>query len=176
MKISLLTLIAVAFAVSLALADERRLLSVTELAFVNASPQRVWTLMKNFDSIAGWVTAVQRTKLTEGGNGQTGAIRKSTLKNGWEVVERLIAYDEAGMSYSYSLFDGPYPVSDYISHLSVRPDHTGKGSVIVWSANFCRKNTSSNAPDGEDDASLKAGLIDLYRSSLSQVKAQAEKD
>ena len=157
------------------LAAPRALLTVTEIMEINAAPVEVWNVIKAFDGIGAWIPVVAKCKLSEGANGKTGAVRHVELKNGWLVDEELAAYSDDAMTFSYSLFDGPFPVDNYVATTSVRPNKDGTGSIMIWTSGFQRKNPSANPPEGESDAGLIKALSGIYKESMGIIKKAVEK-
>lgn len=160
---------------SIALAAPRALLTVTEIMEISAPPADVWKAIKAFDGIGAWIPVVAKCNLTEGENGKVGALRHVELKNGWLVDEELVVYNEEAMSFSYSLFDGPFPVDNYVATTSVRPKKDGSGSIMVWTSSFQRRNPAASPPEGENDAGLVKALSGIYQESMGIIKKMVEK-
>ena len=77
---------------------------------------RVWQLIGGFDALPDWLPFIPESALSEGG-------RVRTLKSaaGDTIIERLLVFNEAGRSYSYTILTGPAPVratSNWLSHSS----------------------------------------------------------
>ena len=157
-----------------AYAAERRLLTVTEVMEINAPPVAVWNAIKSFDGIATWIPVVAKCYLTEGSNGTVGALRRAELKNGWQVDEQLEAYSDEVMSLSYSIFNGPFPIDNYLATTSVRANQAGTGSIMIWTSRFQRRNPLANPPEGEGDATLTAAITGIYRESMAIIKKSVE--
>jgi hypothetical protein len=157
-----------------AYAAERRLLTVTEIMEIDAPPAAVWNAIKSFDGIAAWIPVVAKCYLTEGSNGKVGALRRAELKNGWQIDEQLEAYSDEAMSLSYTIFDGPFPIDNYLATTSVRANRTGTGSIMIWTSRFQRRNPLANPPEGEGDAALTTAITGIYRESMAIVKKSVE--
>ena len=54
--------------------------------------------------------------------------------DGTVIVERLQTFDNAGKTYSYSIVQAPFPVTDYLATLRVEAQ--GDGSRVTWSGQF----------------------------------------
>ena len=65
------------------------------------------------------------------------------------------------MSYTYTILEGPLPVSDYRSTLAVAPE--GSGSKVTWQGSFSAKGVpdpvAQDVISGIYDAGLK-GIAD----------------
>ena len=69
-------------------------------------------------------------------------MRRLANPGGDTIVERLVAFDHAARSYSYSILQAPFPVTDYLSTLHVRETDGGTGSRVEWSGRFTPKGVS----------------------------------
>jgi len=59
-------------------------------------------------------------EIVEGTNNTVGAVRLLTLKGGGTIKEKLLAYDDAGHSFKYSILEGAVPFSHYTSTFIVK--------------------------------------------------------
>jgi hypothetical protein len=100
-----------------------------------ATPDVVWAKIGDFCGIAAWHPAIEKCTLS--GDGK---VRTLALKGGGVLHERLEKRDEAAHSYSYSIIDGPLPVANYLSTISVAAD--GAGSKITWIGKYDAKGAS----------------------------------
>ena len=85
-------------------------------------------------------------------------VRTLALKGGGTLKEEQVSRDDKVMSYTYTILEGPLPVSDYRSTLAVAPD--GAGSKVTWSGTFDAKgvpdSVASDAIQGIYESGLKA--------------------
>ncbi len=118
---------------------------------------RVWALIGGFGSLPDWLPYIPRSELSEGGR-----VRRLANPDGAAIVERLMAFDHPGRSYSYAILEAPFPVTGYLSTLRVK--ESGQGSRVEWSGEF-----TPNGVSDEDASTLVRGI---YEDGL---KALAEK-
>ncbi|WP_327365351.1 SRPBCC family protein [Streptomyces sp. NBC_01217] len=121
-------------------------------------PARVWQLIGGFDSLPDWLPYIPASVAAEGGR-----VRRLENADGGVIVERLVAFDDAARSYSYTILDAPFPVTDYLSTLSVHevpglPD----ASRVVWSGTF--------TPAGADEAEVTALFHGIYTDGLAALR------
>ena len=64
--------------------------------------------------------------------------------------------DDGMRTYSYSIIDGPLPVANYLSTISVVAD--GAGSKLTWTGKYDAK--------GASDADAKKVIDGIYQSGL----------
>src|SRR5215470_14652921 len=122
-----------------AFADDRELLVVGEMIEINAKPDVVWNIVKAFDGLVNWHSAFSSTPLVKGTNGQVGAVRALTIKDGPTFTEELVAYSEPRMAYTYVIVESPLPLDHYQSSMSVKGNSSG-GTTVAWIGTFTHKN------------------------------------
>ncbi|MGW6414516.1 SRPBCC family protein [Streptomyces sp. NPDC055055] len=121
---------------------------------VPATPEEVWNLIGGFGSLPDWLPYIPESTALEGGR-----VRRLTNPDGEVIVERLVAFDEAGRRYSYAILDAPFPVTGYVSTLRVHPV-AGRDDVaeVQWSGRF--------TADGATDAETEELFAGIYRDGL----------
>jgi D-threo-aldose 1-dehydrogenase len=105
---------------------------------VSASADQVWRLIGGFGSLPDWLPYISKSELSAGGR-----VRHLANLRGDSIVERLEAFDDAARSYSYSILQAPFPVSDYLSTLRVQQAADGNRSRVQWSGKFIPKGVSA---------------------------------
>jgi hypothetical protein len=135
-------------------------IELTREAETNTPAAKVWATVGDFCGIGVWHPAVEKCVESQ----KDGVpIRTLTLAGGGgTLVEALVSRDDKGMTYTYSILDGPLPVANYQSTLSVAAD--GDGSEIRWRGTFDAKDAS--------DAEAEKVIAGIYESGI---KALAEK-
>ena len=123
---------------------------------IPVSPDEIWQLIGGFGSLPNWLSFMPTSELTEGGR-----VRRLANRDGETLVERLVAFDDAARSYSYSYLEAPFPVTDHLATLRVHQTDGGKGSRVQW---FCRFK-----PQGSDHeaSQLIQGIFDDGLKSLA---------
>ncbi len=127
---------------------------------VAADAAKVWAAVGDFCGIGSWHPAVAKCVASEKDGKK---FRELTLKDGARLIERLEASDTSAMSYTYSIVEGPLPVKNYTSTLSVKAD--GAGSKLSWVGNF-----DANGKPDADVIKLIAGIYDAGASELAKIK------
>ena len=160
-------------AVSVAAFAAASTLKVSKEVTINASADKVWTQVKNFDGLNTWHPAVAKDEIVAGKNNEVGAERLLTLKDGGTIKEKLLAYDAKAHSFKYSILEGVLPVSDYTSTLSVKSAGKDK-STVTWSGWFKRKNTGANPAANENDETATKTMESVYQGGLDNLKKLME--
>lgn len=91
----------------------------------------VWDTIGGFNNLARWHPAVAKSEESKKGGA---TIRTLTLHGGGTIVEELKIKDDKSRTYSYSILEGPLPVTKYQSSLHVIDD--GAGCTVEWSSEF----------------------------------------
>lgn len=147
---------------------------VEESIAIAAPPEKVWELVKNFDSLVAWNPLVETSQGT-GGN-EPGAERVVVLRSGGQITDSLDEYLEEEMAYSYRLGTPnieAFPVSFYSATLAVKPGADG-GSEVTWDARFYRADTSNFPSETQNDQAAVAAVTELFKAGLEELKAKAE--
>lgn len=132
---------------------------VLKSTVINHSAEKVWALIGEYGHLNNWHPAVVKLELS--GDGGNGLYRSLTLPDGAILKEKLLSYSLEDMSYSYSIVEGPLPVQNYVSKITVRPGDTEGQSVIEWSSTF--------EPAGVDEAEAKKIVGGIYTAGFDGI-------
>lgn len=145
---------------------------VTETVEIAAPPEKVWAAIGNFHDMS-WHPAVWAT--TGAGGNEVGATRVLTLgeQGGPTIDEELYKYSAEKMSYSYRITAVEVtvlPVTNYSSHLTVKPGKDG-GSLVEWRGAFYRGFPNNDPPEELNDEAAVTAVTGVYRAGLDALKA-----
>ncbi|MET0124902.1 SRPBCC family protein [Pseudomonas caspiana] len=124
---------------------------------VPASADQVWQLVGGFLSLPDWLPFIVSSESSEGGR-----VRTLTTADGAVIVEKLQTFDEANRTYSYSIVEGPFPVTNYLATLVVAAAGDQE-TIVTWSGSF--------TPDGISDAEAEALFQEVYEGGLGALQA-----
>ena len=138
---------------------------------VAAEPAEVWAAIGNFHDMS-WHPAVFETQ-GEGGN-DIDSIRTLVLgeAGGPTITESLYKYDADKMTYSYRIDDVAVevlPVTNYSSHLTVKP-RDGGGSLVEWRGAFYRGYPNNDPPPELNDEAAIAAVTTIYEAGFSALQ------
>jgi len=133
-------------------------ISVSQTIAIEAPVATVWAKVKDFNALHTWHPAVAKTEILEGENNKVGSVRRLTLHDGGTINEELLEWNEAGMTFSYNIFESVLPVSDYEATLTVTPI-TDNSTKVMWSASF-------NAGKGADDETARVTISGIFDTGL----------
>ncbi len=144
----------------------QKIVLTTEVA---ADPAEVWAAIGNFQDMS-WHPAVV-SQSGENGN-EIDATRELFLSDagadGPKIAEVLYKYSAEKMSYSYRITDVKVevlPVTNYSSHLTVKP-RNGGGSVVEWKGAFYRGYPNNDPPPELNDEAAIAAVSAVYQAGL----------
>lgn len=119
------------------------------------SPDHVWQIIGGFGSLPDWLPYIPESELLDGGR-----MRRLTSQDGGVIVERLQAFDHTARSYSYAIEQAPFPVTGYLSTLTVHPvPGRPDASRVEWSGSF--------TPVGVGDAEAEELFHGIYGDGLA---------
>lgn len=128
--------------------------SITVVSHVNATPDKVWSVIGDPASLSDWHPVVANSSVT-------GSERRCTLADGAEIHEKIESVDVEGRSYSYSITKSPLPLASY--HSTIKAESDGDGALVTWSANF--------EPDGAPAEEVAAILVGVYQAGLAALRS-----
>jgi len=103
---------------------------------INAPVQKVWETINDFHDLS-WAPGVVSSVSLVGEQKGTEVGAKRVLNNAFH--ETLTAFDSSNLTFSYSIDDGPGPVTsdavtNYIGVVKLSP--AGNGCLVEWSSSF----------------------------------------
>lgn len=158
---------------------------VEEKIQINASPEKVWEIVKDFSALEKWHPAIASTEML---NEKT---RLLTVKADGDptITEELEKIDDGKMTLIYKITemsvvktitfnskDTPYytlPVNNYKSWIFVKPNDNG--AEVTWRAKFYRSFMDNPpVPEGQSDKEAVEAIEGVITSGLNNLKAVME--
>jgi hypothetical protein len=112
---------------------------------IAATADTVWQAIRNFHDM-GWapnvISAVE--KIGDKPGDEVGAIRILNAA----FRETLLTLDDAGRSFTYSIDDGPSPISkddvkNYVGKVTVQQAEDGDNTVVEWTSTWQENDESA---------------------------------
>jgi Polyketide cyclase / dehydrase and lipid transport len=123
---------------------------------LTADAMTAWAAVGDFCGISKWHPVVAKCELSEK-DGKT--FRTLTLKDGAKLLEQLVTFDKPSMSYTYTIVEGPLPVKNYTSTLSIKP--AGSASSLSWTGSF--------DANGAADAEVVKIITGIYEAGAGEL-------
>ncbi|MCJ2061281.1 SRPBCC family protein [Methylobacterium sp. J-088] len=136
-------------------------LEVTKSVDVAAAPEAVWKTIGGFCGIGDWHPVIEKCALSKKGGKD---VRTLNLKGGGTIVEEEESRSDKKMDYTYTILEGPLPVTDYHSTITVAK--AGSGSKVTWTGTFKAK--------GAPDDKAKEAIAGVYEAGLKGIADKAK--
>ena len=121
----------------------------------------VWAVAGDFGGIAKWVPALKDSNLApESSGASVGDIRQCVLEGGPSLVESQTARSDADWTYTYTITEGPLPVQNYESTITLEAD--GEQTKLDWTASF--------DPDPGAEEQVTAMITGVYQAGVDTLK------
>ncbi len=130
--------------------------NVSNTSRFNVPAEKVWGLIGDFNALADWHPAVEKSELEEDGH-----VRRLSLVSGGTIVEKLERLDDESFRYRYSIINSPLPVADYVAEIRVKEDESGEGCEVQWSSEFNPSGASVEDAEKATKAIYTAGFANL---------------
>jgi hypothetical protein len=115
----------------------------------------MWERVGDFHRMQKWLPGIESEERIDEGRS-----RRLTLSSGMQMVEQLL--DEGEKQYTYTISEGPLPITNYVSTLRVRS--AGDGACVVeWESEF--------DPVGIPDDQAVAIIEAIYDAGLNGLAA-----
>ena len=113
------------------------MLRVTRSAVIDAPIERVWEVLRDFNSHDRWHPAVADSHI-EGGEAadQVGCVRNFHLRDGAHIREQLIALSDSEHVSTYCILDATVPLQRYVATLQLKPVTDGNRTFWHWQSTF----------------------------------------
>src|SRR5258705_10588397 len=120
------------------------MIRVTVSAIIDAPIERVWAVLRDFNSHTAWQPVVAESEI-EGGepSDQIGCVRRFTLRDGNHIREQLLALSDRDHVSTYCILDGSVPLRRYVATLQLKRVTDGERTFWHWQSTF-------DAPPGRE--------------------------
>jgi NADPH:quinone reductase len=110
---------------------------VTRSAIIDAPIERVWAVLRDFNSHDAWHPAIADSRI-EGGEraDQVGCVRNFHLRDGNHIREQLIALSDEAFVSTYCILDATVPLRRYVATLSLKRVTDGNRTFWHWQSTF----------------------------------------
>lgn len=159
---------------------------VKEKITINASPEKVWAMVKDFGGLHNWHPAVASTEM----KGDKTRVLTIAAEGNPTITEELQKVDNEKMMLVYKITDmtvvktitfnskdTPYftlPVATYKSWMTVKA--VDGGSEVQWKSKFYRSFMDNPpVPEGQSDKDAVASIKGVITSGLENLKVVLEK-
>lgn len=110
---------------------------VVRSTIIDAPIDRVWAVLRDFNSHDQWHDVVEQSRI-EGGeaSSQVGCVRNFTLKDGNHIREQLIALSDSEYKSTYCIVQATVPLLRYVATVTLKPVTDGERTFWHWESTF----------------------------------------
>ncbi|HSV61675.1 MAG TPA: SRPBCC family protein [Variovorax sp.] len=104
---------------------------------IDAPIERVWAVLRDFNSHDRWHPAVAQSRI-EGGerSDQVGCVRSFSLRDGNRIREQLLALSEREHKSTYCIVEATVPLQRYVATVTLKPVTDGQRTFWHWESTF----------------------------------------
>jgi NADPH2:quinone reductase len=112
-------------------------ISVARSAVIDAPIERVWAVLRDFNSHAAWHPVVAESEIERGEPAdQVGCVRRFRLHDGHTIREQLIALSDRDHVSSYTILDASLPLRQYVATVRLKRVTDGDRTFWHWQSTF----------------------------------------
>lgn len=110
---------------------------VVRSTIIDAPIERVWAVLRDFNSHDQWHTVVDQSRI-EGSDqsDQVGCVRNFTLKDGNHIREQLLTLDDREYRSTYCIVEASVPLQRYVATVTLKPVTDGNRTFWHWESSF----------------------------------------
>ena len=139
---------------------------------INAKPEEVWNVIKDFGKIDSWHPSISKVE----SDGKNRTIYYSP-RNDTPIKQKLENYNPEKMMYKTSITEVDiknFPVNTYTANISVKKNDDGT-STVLWKAAFYRAYVNNDPPPELNEAAAIKAVTEFFQAGLSNLKSTLEK-
>ena len=113
------------------------MIRVRRSAVIDAPIDRVWAVLRDFNSHSAWHPAVGPSTIERGeSSDQVGCVRDFTLKDGNQIREQLLALSDRDHVSTYCILDATLPMRNYVATVQLKRVTDGDRTFWHWESTF----------------------------------------
>lgn len=126
------------------------MIKVYRSAILKATADKVWKLVRDFNSLPQWHPAIATSEIEDGlPADKVGCVRRFTRRSdGGLLRETLLSLADDTRSLTYNIVVSPMPVANYMAGMRFTPITTGGDTFAEWWAVF---DVTSGPPQATAD-------------------------
>ena len=113
------------------------MIRVTRSAVIDAPIERVWEVLRDFNSHWAWHPAVGESHIENGeASDQVGCVRTFFLKDGNHIREQLLGLSDRDCVSTYCILDATLPMKHYVATVQLKRVTNGDRTFWHWQSTF----------------------------------------
>jgi len=140
-----------------------RVQRVTRSTVIDAPIERVWEVLRDFNSHLYWHPIIATSEIEDGlAPDQVGCIRNFTLKDGNALREQLLTLDDHNHVSTYCILDSTIPLRRYVATVRLKPVTDGQRTFWHWQSTFATPpGRERELADSVGNGVYEAGFVAL---------------
>jgi len=137
---------------------------VVRSTVIDAPIERVWAVLRDFNSHHLWHDVVAESRI-EGGerSDQVGCVRSFTLNDGHRIREQLLTLDDGEHRSTYCIVEATVALQRYVATVTLKPVTDGNRTFWHWESTFA-------TPPGEERALAQMVARDVYEAGFANLR------
>jgi len=111
-------------------------LNVKRSVIIDASIEKVWAVIRDFDAVVDWNPGVRASRLESGASTEVGSIRVLDIVDGTQFRETLLAHSDHEHYYTYDIIESALPCQNYIATHRLIEITEGNKTLSCWEGDF----------------------------------------
>jgi NADPH:quinone reductase-like Zn-dependent oxidoreductase/uncharacterized protein YndB with AHSA1/START domain len=138
---------------------------VVRSTVIDAPIERVWEVIRDFNSHDRWHEVVDESRI-EGGerSDQVGCIRSFTLRDGNRIREQLLTLDDAEHRSTYCIVEASVPLMRYVATVTLKPVTDGNRTFWHWESTFA-------TPPGRERELREMVATNVYEAGFENLRS-----
>ncbi|MGH6622845.1 MAG: SRPBCC family protein, partial [Burkholderiaceae bacterium] len=146
-----------------------RLNRVTRSTIIDAPIDRVWAVLRDFNSHVHWHPVVAESYIEDGlPPDQVGCVRNFRLADGNALREQLIALSDRDYVSTYCILDTTIPLIDYVATVQLKPVTDGTRTFWHWESTFATPAGCERELTEQVGRNVYEGGFDALRRHLAE--------
>lgn len=113
------------------------MIRVRRSAVIDAPIERVWAVLRDFNSHSAWHPAVGDSRIErDEPSDQVGCVRNFFLKDGNHIREQLLALSDRDYVSTYCILDATLPMKNYVATVQLKRITDGERTFWHWESTF----------------------------------------
>ena len=142
---------------------------VVRSTVIDAPIERVWAVIRDFNSHDQWHDVVEVSRI-EGGeeSSQVGCVRAFSLRDGNRIREQLLTLDDREHKSTYCIVEATVPLQRYVATVTLKPVTDGNRTFWHWESTFA-------TPPGQERELREMVARDVYEAGFANLRRHLER-
>jgi NADPH:quinone reductase-like Zn-dependent oxidoreductase/uncharacterized protein YndB with AHSA1/START domain len=137
---------------------------VVRSTVIDAPVERVWAVLRDFNSHDQWHAVVAQSRIEAGDRSdQVGCVRNFTLKDGHHIREQLLTLDDRNFKSTYCIVEATVPLQRYVATVTLKPVTDGNRTFWHWESTFA-------TPPGQERELAQMVARDVYEAGFENLR------